>query len=131
VVVANTQTTKKIRVLVADDSFVMRNSLKRIFEATNIEIVAEAATGIQACYEYAHHKPDVVTMDINMPVMDGLAALKLIIENDPDAKVIMVSTENQKRMLFQAIKMGAKHYLVKPINKDKMIKTIIEVCDKL
>jgi two-component system, chemotaxis family, chemotaxis protein CheY len=118
-------------VLVADDSFVMRNSLKRIFESTNIEVVAEAATGIQACYEYAHHKPDVVTMDINMPVMDGLAALKLIIENDPDAKVIMVSTENQKRMLFQAIKMGAMHYLVKPINKDKTIKTILEVCKEL
>ncbi len=130
-VVADNKATKKIRVLVADDSFVMRNSLKRIFESTIIEIVAEAATGIQACYEYAHHKPDVVTMDINMPVMDGLAALKLIIENDPDAKVIMVSTENQKRMLFQAIKMGAKHYLVKPINKEKTIKTILEVYDKL
>jgi two-component system, chemotaxis family, chemotaxis protein CheY len=130
-VAACSQKKQKIRVLVADDSFVMRNSLKRIFESTNIEVVAEAATGIQACYEYAHHKPDVVTMDINMPVMDGLAALKLIIENDPDAKVIMVSTENQKRMLFQAIKMGAMHYLVKPINKDKTIKTILEVCKEL
>jgi two-component system, chemotaxis family, chemotaxis protein CheY len=126
-VVANNQTTKKIRVLIADDSFVMRNSLKRIFESTNIEVVAEATTGIQAFYEYAHHKPDVVTMDINMPVMDGLAALKLIIENDPHARVIMVSTENQKRMLFKAIKMGAKHYLVKPINKEKTVKTILEV----
>jgi two-component system chemotaxis response regulator CheY len=66
-------------------------------------------------------------MDINMPVMDGLAALKLIIENDPHARVIMVSTENQKRMLFKAIKMGAKHYLVKPINKEKTVKTILEV----
>ncbi len=128
---ANNYKSQKIRVLIADDSHVMRNSLKRILESSNIEVVAEVATGIQACYEYAHCKPDVVTMDINMPVMDGLAALKLIIEKDPDAKVIMVSTENQKSKLFQALKFGAKHYLIKPINREKTINTIIEVYEQL
>ncbi len=118
---------KKIRVLIAEDSFIMRNNLRQIFESSNFEVVAEAATGIQACYDYDHYKPDLVTMDINMPVMDGITALKNIINKYPEAKIIMVSAEGQRKKLLQAMKYGAKHYLVKPINKEKTLETVKEV----
>ncbi len=122
---------KAVRVLIADDSYVMRNNLRKIFEDHGMEVVAEAANGMQACFEYDRHLPDLVTMDINMPVMDGLTALKNIIARHPDAKVIMVSAEGQKNRLFQAIKNGAKHFLVKPITKEKTIEITEEVLSKL
>ncbi len=121
---------KKHRVLIAEDSFVMRNNLRQIFEGNNFEVVAEATTGVQACHQYDHHLPDLVTMDINMPVMDGITALKNIIAKHPDARIIMVSAEGQKRQLLQALKLGAKHYLVKPINEEKTLTTVMEVINE-
>lgn len=120
---------RKIRVLIAEDAFVMRNNLRQIFESSNFEVVDEATTGIQACHQYDHHLPDLVTMDINMPVMDGITALQKIITKHPDAKIIMVSAEGQKKKLLKALQCGAKHYLIKPINEEKTIKTVMEVLD--
>ncbi len=116
-----------MRVLIADDSYIMRNNLRKIFEDNGMEVVAEATNGMQACFEYSCHLPDLVTMDINMPIMDGLTALKKIIAKHPDARIIMVSAEGQKHKLFQAMKSGAKHFLVKPIAKEKTITIVMEV----
>lgn len=118
---------KIAKVLIAEDAFVMRNNLRQIFESINIEVVAEATTGIQACHLYDHHLPDLVTMDINMPVMNGITALKNIMAKYPDAKVIMVSAESQKKQLLKALQYGAKHYLLKPINEEKTINTVMDV----
>lgn len=116
-----------MRVLVADDSFVMRNNLKKIFEKNGFKIVGEASNGREVCLAYDRLLPDLVTMDINMPVMDGISALKKIRKKHPQARIIMISAEGQKSMLFQAIKAGAKHFLVKPITSTKTMEVVEEV----
>lgn len=116
-----------INVLIADDSYVMRNNLKKIIEKNGLKVIGEATNGIEACKAYERLKPDLVTMDINMPYMDGLAALKKILSRNPEAKIIVVSAEGQKDILFKAIKAGAKHFLVKPINQKKTMEVIAQV----
>ncbi len=117
------------RVLICDDSFVMRNNLRRVFEESGMEVVGEAANGTDVLQEYQWQKPDLVTMDINMPVMDGITALRKLIERYPDAKVIMVSAKGQKHQLFEAIKAGAKHFLVKPITKERTMEVVNAVLE--
>lgn len=116
-----------LRVLIADDSFVMRQNIKEILEENGMQVVAEAANGKQACMEYDENLPDLVTMDINMPIMDGLTALKRILAKHPQANIIMISAEGQKNRLFQAIKGGAKHFIVKPITRKKTLEVIQRV----
>ena len=115
------------KILVVDDSLIMRKKLKMILKSGGHEVVADAANGISAIEEYEKWKPDVVTMDITMPVLDGVSAVKKIVSLDPDAKIIMISAINQQNSVFEAIESGAKHYIVKPINNDKVLKTIEDV----
>lgn len=116
-----------LRVLIADDSFVMRNNLRKIFEKNGLKVVGEASNGEEVCRAYDRLLPDLVTMDINMPIMDGIAAVKKIIAKHPQATIVVVSAEGQKNTLFKAIKSGAKHFLVKPITIEKTMKVIEEV----
>ncbi len=115
------------KILIADDSFVMRRNLKSILTDEGHQIVAESANGMQACIRYDEMKPDLVTMDITMPGMDGIEATKKILEKNPDAKIIMISALDQKRKVFEALDNGAKHYIIKPITKEKVIKIVNEV----
>ena len=112
------------RFLVVDDSTVMRKNIKNILEAAGHEVVSEAADGRDVLPAYVNTKPDFVTMDISMPVTDGIEALKTLVKNFPDAKVIMVSALGQKARVLEAIKLGAKSYIVKPIETDKFIEVI-------
>jgi DNA-binding NarL/FixJ family response regulator len=104
------------RILIVDDSTVMRKNLRTILTVAGHEVVAEANDGRQAFMLYLQFKPELVTMDISMPNMSGVEAVGEIIKKDPAAKIIMISALNQKQMVFEALKNGAKHYIIKPID---------------
>lgn len=118
------------KILIADDSTVMRRSLNLILSKGGHIVVGQATNGEQACTLYNQLKPDLVTMDITMPGMDGIEALQKILKSDPAAKVIMISALDQKRMILEALESGAKHYLVKPFKDDKVLATVKEVLAK-
>lgn len=100
--------------LVVDDALFMRTMLKGILTNEGYEVIGEAASGDEAILKYEQLKPDIVTMDIVMPGMDGLDAVKGIIEKDPNAKIVMCSALGQQQMVIDALQAGAKEYIVKP-----------------
>ncbi|BBW96678.1 MULTISPECIES: response regulator [Geobacillus] len=112
------------RVLVVDDAAFMRMMIKDILTKNGHEVVAEAADGRQAVEKYKETRPDIVTMDITMPEMDGIAALKEIKKIDSNAKVIMCSAMGQQAMVIDAIQAGAKDFVVKPFQADRVIEAI-------
>jgi len=115
------------KILVVDDSIVMRKNLSAILKADGHEIIGEASNGRQAVAQYEELEPDVVTMDISMPIMTGVEAVQRIIERHPEAKIVMISAVNQKKMVFNAINSGAKHYIIKPIETKKVLSVVNEV----
>lgn len=115
------------RVLVVDDAIFMRMKLKDILEKNGYEVVAEAQNGIEAIEKYKTEKPDLVTMDITMPEMDGVAALKGIKAIDPKAKVVMCSAMGQQSMVMDAIQAGAVDFIVKPFDSDRVIQSLSKV----
>ncbi len=115
---------KPYRVLVVDDSKVMRIMIVQFLRSESYEIAAEAENGSQAVTLYTEHKPDIVTMDVNMPVMDGMQALQKIMEIDNTAKIVMLTSEGQKENIVTAIKMGAKNYIVKPPERRMVLEKI-------
>ena len=117
------------RILIVDDSTVMRKNLYSIFTSNGHEVVGEAADGRQAILLYSKLKPDLVTMDITMPKMTGVEVVKHIIDEDSSAKIIMISALNQKQMVFQALKNGAKHYIIKPIEASQLLGVVNEVLE--
>ncbi|MBK5242631.1 MAG: response regulator [Clostridium sp.] len=115
------------RILIVDDSTVMRKNLNTIFTSNGHEVVGEAGDGIQAVLLYSKLKPDLVTMDITMPKMNGVEVVKRIVDKDSSAKIIMVSALNQKQMVFEALENGAKHYIIKPIESSQLLGVVNEV----
>jgi two-component system chemotaxis response regulator CheY len=105
------------KILVVDDALFMRTILKDILQANGFTNIIEAGDGAAAIDAYRKNKPDLVTMDVNMPGTDGMAALKSIVAMDPTAKVIMVTSVEQKQIVQEAIKTGAKDYVVKPFDR--------------
>jgi len=114
-------------VLIVDDSILMRRNLRMMLTEAGHEVVAEASNGIEAYKEYVKTMPDLVTMDITMPVMSGIDAVKKIIASYPEANIVMISALDQRSMVFDAIQNGAKHYILKPITAEKVLQTINEV----
>lgn len=112
------------RVLVVDDAIFMRMKLKDILEKNGFEVVAEAQNGLEAVEKYKAEKPDLVTMDITMPEMDGITALKEIKKIDPNAKVIMCSAMGQQSMVMEAIQSGASDFIVKPFDVDRVSQSL-------
>jgi two-component system chemotaxis response regulator CheY len=112
------------RVMVVDDAMFMRASLKMMLEKNGFEVAAEAENGAVAVQKYKEVKPDFVTMDITMPEMDGLQALKLIKQFDADAKIVVVSAMGQEPVVKEAILSGAKSFIVKPFKEDFVLKTL-------
>ena len=117
------------KLMIVDDSKMIRKTLRMFLEAGGHEIVAEASDGEEAVENYKKFKPELVTMDISMPEMSGLEALRDIIEIDPDAKIIMISSLNQKDLVITAIKEGAQSYLLKPMSKEKTLAEIKKVLE--
>jgi len=115
------------RVLVVDDAIFMRMKLKDILEKNGFEVVAEAQNGIEAIEKYKAEKPDLVTMDITMPEMDGISALKEIKKIDPNAKVIMCSAMGQQSMVMEAIQSGAIDFIVKPFDVDRVSQSLNKI----
>jgi len=116
-----------VKILIADDSILMRRNLKSILKQLGYNVIAEAANGQEAVELYKRLKPDVVTMDISMPVMDGIEAVNQIVQLYPDANIIMISALNQKEMVFKAIERGAKYYIIKPFKVDMVSKALEQV----
>lgn len=112
------------RVLIVDDAAFMRMMIKDILTKNGYEVVGEASDGTQAIEKFKELTPDLVTMDITMPEMDGIAALKEIKKIDPNAKVIMCSAMGQQAMVIDAIQAGAKDFIVKPFQADRVIEAI-------
>ena len=115
------------RILIVDDSIVMRKNLQVILTEGGHEIVGQAVNGKQAVILYSELRPDLVTMDISMPLMTGVDAVSHIINKDPIAKIIMISALNQKQMVFEALNNGAKHYIIKPIDPGILLTVINDV----
>jgi len=116
------------RIMIVDDAVFMRMKLKDILEKNGYEVVAEAQNGADAVEKYKAEKPDIVTMDITMPEMDGIQALKNIKKVDPSAKVIMCSAMGQQAMVMEAIQSGALDFIVKPFETDRVIDSIQKAC---
>ena len=112
------------RVLIVDDAAFMRMMIKDILTKNGFEVVGEAKDGLQAIDKYKELSPDLVTMDITMPEMDGIAALKEIKNINTDAKVIMCSAMGQQAMVIDAIQAGANDFIVKPFQADRVIEAI-------
>ncbi len=112
------------KILIVDDAAFMRMMIKDILSKNGYEVVGEANDGAQAIERYKELKPDLVTMDITMPEMDGILALKEIKKFDGNAKVIMCSAMGQQAMVIDAIQAGAKDFIVKPFQADRVIEAI-------
>lgn len=115
------------RILMVDDSKTSRKILRGILEENGHVIIGEAVNGMEAIEMYKELHPDITTMDITMPVMDGLTALKEIMEYDPNAKVIMVTAAGQKSKMIDALKYGAAEFLAKPFEAAQIIEIINKV----
>lgn len=115
------------KILIVDDAMFMRMKLKDILERNGYEVVGEAQNGQEAFEKYKALEPDLVTMDITMPDLDGVAALKMIREYDGAAKVIMCSAMGQQAMVMDAIRAGAMDFIVKPFDTERVIEAVGKV----
>jgi len=115
------------RILIVDDAKFMRMTLANILKKANHEVVGEAENGKEAVDFYMELKPDVVTLDITMPVMSGLEAVREIKQRDPQAKIIMCSAMGQQKMVVEAIEAGALDFIVKPFDESRVIEAIQRV----
>ncbi len=114
-------------ILICDDAAFMRMMIKDILSKNGYSVVGEAENGARAVEKYTELKPDLVLMDITMPEMDGIAALKKIKAADPQATVIMCSAMGQQAMVIESIQAGAKDFIVKPFQPDRVIEAVKKV----
>lgn len=112
------------KILIVDDAAFMRMMLKDILTKGGHDVIGEAENGLVAIQKYQELKPDIVTMDITMPEMEGVEAVKRIREKDANAKIVMCSAMGQQGMVVQAIQAGAKDFIVKPFQGDRVLDAI-------
>lgn len=112
------------RVLVVDDAAFMRMMVKDILTKNGYEVVGEAENGMKAVEKYKDLHPDLTTMDITMPEMDGISAVKAIRKIDPNAKIVMCSAMGQQAMVIEAIQAGARDFIVKPFQADRVLEAV-------
>jgi len=118
---------QSLKVLVVDDSMITIKKLEKLLVDIGHEVIQRSKTGLEAITHYEECTPDLVTMDITMPDMDGIEATKRILAKDPDALIIMVTSHGQENMVMDAIDAGAKGYVLKPIRIEKLTDTIDKV----
>ncbi|WP_235596797.1 response regulator [Leptospira alstonii] len=116
-----------MKIMIVDDSTIVRMVIERYLKLTKLEIVAQASNGVQAIELFKVHKPDIVTLDITMPEMDGLAALGEMLKIKPDAKIIMISALTSKTTVVKAVNAGAVSYLIKPLLAHKLTDTLKKI----
>ncbi|MBI4859115.1 MAG: response regulator [Candidatus Riflebacteria bacterium] len=121
------QVSSTRRVLVVDDARIIRNILRALITKMGLKVVGEAVNGAEAIRMYEELRPDLVTMDITMPVVDGLTATKTILKQYPEANIIMVTSVGQESVMKEAILSGAKDFIVKPFNEDRIMSAIRRV----
>ena len=114
-------------ILICDDAAFMRMMIKDILTKNGYNVVGEAENGLKAVEKYSETKPDLVLMDITMPEMDGIQALKKIKELDSGATVIMCSAMGQQAMVIEAIQSGAKDFIVKPFQAERVLEAVKKV----
>jgi len=114
-------------VLVCDDAVFMRTMISDILTQAGLEVIGEADSGAQAVEKYRQLKPDLVTMDIIMPEMGGIDAVKAITEFDPEARVLMCSAMGQQALVAEAIQAGAKDFVVKPFQPSRVLEAVQRV----
>jgi two-component system chemotaxis response regulator CheY len=113
------------RILIVDDAAFMRNLLRDVFtKDSRFEVVGEASNGNEAIEKYQQLRPDLVTMDIVMPGMDGIEAVRKLVRQDPGARVVMVSALGQEALVMESLVAGARDFVVKPFEPEKVIKTV-------
>ncbi len=117
----------KKRILVVDDAAFMRMMIRNILTKNNFEVAGEAANGEEAVSKYIELSPDLVTLDITMPGMDGVTVLKKIRQHDPNARVVMCSAMGQQAMVVDAIQNGAKDFINKPFHPQKVVEILRRV----
>lgn len=115
------------KILIVDDSKTSRKILRNILEDNGHEVIGEAINGEEAVSKFQELQPDIATMDITMPIMDGLEALKEIMDIDKNAKIVMVTAAGQKTKMVDAVKYGAVEFLTKPFEADQIIEIIKKV----
>jgi len=115
------------RVLIVDDAKFMRDKIREILETEDLQVAGEAGNGEEAVLLYQELQPDLVIMDITMPVKNGIEALKDMIQLNPKVKVIMCTAMRQKRIVVEAIEAGAKDFIVKPFEETKVVEAIRHV----
>ena len=116
-----------IKVIIVDDSRIFRKMLKAVFVENGDEVIGEAGNGQELLDMLENCTPDLITLDITMPVMDGIEALKQLLDYDSDAKIIMITAAGQQAKLIDALKIGAKKFITKPFEKEEIIKNVEEV----
>jgi two-component system chemotaxis response regulator CheY len=114
-------------VLICDDAIFMRTMIGDILRQAGFDIVGEAETGLQAVAKYRELRPDLVTMDIVMPDMGGIDAVREIVREDPDAKVLMCSAMGQQALVVEAIQAGARDFVVKPFQPSRVLEAVQRV----
>lgn len=112
------------RIMIVDDSAFMRMMIRSILVEVGHEVVAEAADGMEAVQKYDHCQPDLVTMDITMRQMNGIEAVREIIERHPEARIIMCTAMGQQSLLMDALAAGAKGFVIKPFTKAKVLEEV-------
>jgi two-component system chemotaxis response regulator CheY len=120
-----------LRVLVVDDSPIIARKICMMMDLIGYEVVRTAATGREAIAAYRECRPDVVTMDITMPDMDGIEATRIIRSAFPDANIVMVTSHGQEKMVLDALKAGAKGYVLKPFQQQKVFEAIEKACRRV
>jgi len=116
------------KVLIVDDALFMRTMIKDILNGTGrYQVIGEAANGQEAIKKFQELQPDLITMDIVMPIMDGIEAARTILKQDPTVKVVMVSALGQEPLVIESIASGAKDFVVKPFSAEKVLKVIDQV----
>lgn len=115
------------KILVVDDALTARQNMCSILQANGHQVIGEASDGMEAVTKYEELQPDLVTMDLTMPVLDGIGAVKQITAKHPDARIIIISAVSLKEHVIEALKNGAKYYILKPFKAQKVIE-VIDAC---
>lgn len=117
------------KILITDDTLFMRVTLKGILGANGFSDIIEASNGEEAVSKFQEHQPDLVLMDITMPIMDGIAATRRIRAIDPQAKIVICSAMGQKEMVMEAVQAGAMDFIVKPFQTDRVIESVRKLAE--